>query len=164
MKPLYRARQLWQALTAGAPPEPPLELSAGLRGLYQRMPPADRAHGLRTLERLGGAARSEPDLAVAALLHDVGKSGVGIHLWDRVLYVLAARLAPRWLARLRGMPAGLAALQRHAEEGARRVEAAGGTARTVALIRHHHAGPVAPPWPEPECALLVALQRADEES
>ncbi len=164
MRPLYRARQFWQALTAGAPSEPPLELAAGLCGLYQGLSPADRAHGLRTLERLGSEAHSQPDLAAAALLHDVGKSGVGIHLWDRVLYVLAARLAPRWLAQPQRLPAGLAALQRHAEEGARRVEAAGGTARTVALIRHHHADPGALPWLERERALLAALQRADEET
>ncbi len=161
MRPLYRARQFWQALTDGAPPEPPLELIAGLRSLYQGMAPADRAHGLRTLGRLEGIARSQPDLAVAALLHDVGKSGVGIHLWERVLYVLAQRLAPAWQGRC---PRGLAALQYHAEEGARRVEAAGGTALSVALIRHHHADPAALPWPAGERALLAALQRADERS
>ena len=159
MRVWYRVGQLWQALVASAPPEPPEALPPALRPLYLAMGRADRAHALRTYRRLAGRPA---DLALAALLHDVGKSASHVRLWHRVFYVLAARLAPGWLER--GRPAGVAALRAHAEAGARQVEAAGGPPGVVRLIRYHHADPAALPWPAAERELLQALQRADQAS
>ncbi len=166
MRLWYRARQFWQALAANPGAGSPLELGPGLAGLFQRMPPGDRAHGLRTL-RLLEAEQPPPDLAVAALLHDVGKCRPEIHLWDRVFFVLAGRQAASWLAGLAQRPgagrwAGLIALQTHAERGAAMVAAAGGAPLLVELIRCHHAAPAALPWPADRRRLLEALQRADE--
>lgn len=169
MRPGYRIRQFWQALTAVPSAEVPPELSPGLRELFLGMSPADRSHALRTYQRLLASGQISRDLAIAALLHDVGKSLAPIHLWDRVCFVLAARLAPAWLRRLAAGTGsirwpGLIALQNHAEQGARWVEAAGGVPQVVALIRYHHSPPDSLPWSPGERALLAALQRADEAS
>ena len=112
----YRVRQFWQALAAGPGLAAPPELRPGLRELFLRMPPADRAHALRTYRLLASAEGQPVDLLTAALLHDVGKCGPHIHPWDRALFVLAGRLAPAWLGRLPEAPAasrwaGLVALR-----------------------------------------------------
>lgn len=158
MRPAYRARQFWQALTAAPGREPPCALPPRLAALYRAMPRVDRAHGLRTYRRLAAARQVPAALAAAALLHDVGKARV--HLWDRVLYVLAGGRLPGWLARW----PGLAALRDHAAVGARLVEEAGADEETVALVRHHHDHPLALGWPAAQRASLEALQRADEAS
>jgi len=164
----YRVWQFWQALTAAPGAEVPVGLAPGLQALYAGMPRADRAHGVRTLARLSPEERQHPDLVVAALLHDVGKSGAGVHLWDRVLAVLAGRLAPGWLERVSrregGLWCGLCRIGRHAEEGARRLAAAGASPLTVCLVRCHHGVPAGLDLPEAERGLLEALRRADEEA
>ncbi|MCL6430599.1 MAG: hypothetical protein K6V36_07010 [Anaerolineae bacterium] len=166
MRVWYRVWQFWQALTAAPGAEVPLGLAPGLQALYAGMPRADRAHGLRTLARLTPEERQHPDLLVAALLHDVGKSRADVHLWDRVLTVLAGRLAPGWLEEVSRREAGpwrgLHRIAVHAEEGARRLAAAGASPLAVALVRWHHAVPAGLGWPEGERRLLEALQRADE--
>ena len=163
----YRIRQFWQALTARRATAEPPDLPPGLAHLFWQMPPADRAHGLRACQSLSADGVIPADLVIATLLHDVGKSAHPIHLWDRVLYVLAGRLAYGWLQRVTAVPAaacwsGLVALHRHAEQGARLVAAAGGTPEAVDLIRHHHADPDSLPWPPEKRRLLQALQRADD--
>ena len=165
----YRIRQFGQALAAGSRLVAPPELGAGLRELFLRLPPADRAHALRTYRLLASVEGQPVDLLIAALLHDAGKCGPQVHLWDRVLFVLAGRLAPTWLERLPEAPgasrwAGLVALQSHAERGARLAAAAGAAPRVVSLIRHHHAAPATLGWPEDERRLLQRLQEADESS
>jgi len=153
VRPAYRALQFWHALTAMPPRQPPCDLGPGLCALYGAMPRADRAHGLRTYSRLRAAGPVPADLAAAALLHDVGKARAGIYLWHRVLFVLARGRLPEWLARR----PGFAALRAHAENGAALVAAAGGTPRTVELIRRHHDAHAGDD-------VLAALQAADEES
>jgi hypothetical protein len=158
VRPLYRARQFWQAITAAPGREPPCALAPGLAKLYRAMPRSDRAHALRTYRRLEGPV--PPALAVAALLHDVGKARGGVRLWQRVVFVLAGGRLPGWLAR----QAGLAALAAHAARGAELLAAAGAEAPTVELVRHHHDDPASLGWPAEQRALLEALQRADEAS
>lgn len=167
MRPGYRIRQFFRALTAGRAAHEPPDLPPGLAHLFWQMPPADRAHGLRACRSLSTNGVIPADLVIATLFHDVGKSAFPIHLWDRVLYVLVGRLAPRWLQRVTTGPAGacwsgLVALHRHAEQGARLVAATGGPPEAVDLIRYHHADPDSLPWPPEKRRLLQALQRADD--
>ncbi|MGQ9684647.1 MAG: HD domain-containing protein [Anaerolineae bacterium] len=162
MRLCYRVRQFLQALAAAPAPAALAELPPPLQVLYARMMPADRAHALRTAERLAQAGAVPPELYAAALLHDAGKAGRAIHLFDRVLFVLLARLAPALLQRIR--TPGLVALREHAALGAADVACAGGSRVLVALIRHHHDDPAALAWPAAQRDLLRRLQQADDES
>jgi len=136
--------------------------------LFRTMGWGDRAHGLYVLDLL---KREEgavpPEVAAAALLHDVGKAKSGLTLAHRALVVILRALAPHSLERL-GAPGGPRwqrpfYIQRcHAEIGAQRCARAGCDPLTVALVRWHDA-------PAPRGVLedellsrwLSALQRAD---
>jgi hypothetical protein len=73
----------------------------------------------------------------AALLHDIGKSGRGVTLPARVLWVLLGRAAPGLRAALARRGGGWAALADHAAVGASRLRAAGVDQRIVALVAGH---------------------------
>jgi len=160
VRPAYRVWQFWQALTAAPAREPPCALAPGLAALYRAMPRTDRAHALRTYQKLRAAGPLPEALAAAALLHDVGKLWGQVRLWHRVAYVLARGRPPLWLARR----PGVAALAGHAARGAELLAAAGADAQAVDLVRHHHDAPSSLGWPADRRALLEALQRADEAS
>lgn len=67
--------------------------------LFDRMPVADRRHGLDVAERLLRSGFDDADLLGAALLHDAAK-GRRMRLWHRVAGVLLEALAPALLRRL----------------------------------------------------------------
>lgn len=103
----YRIRQFTNGLTAQVDAA---ELRAiqellppdGL-ALFQRMPVDAQRHSLNVQYTLQSSGHADVDLAVAALLHDVGKvaaAGVRINLWLRGPLVLLEALAPAWLDRL----------------------------------------------------------------
>ena len=48
--------------------------------LFQHMSKADRAHSLRVLAWLQNHGHDDPDLWVAALLHDSGKAAAQLHV------------------------------------------------------------------------------------
>lgn len=71
------------------------------RDLFLGMDPGDQAHSLRVAGFVAQSLRlhptvSEADLMVAALLHDVGKTGANLGLCFRTFWVLGHRVAP-WL-------------------------------------------------------------------
>jgi hypothetical protein len=130
--------------------------------LFDAMPVADRRHGLDVVQRLLAAGQDDPDLLVAALLHDAAK-GRRLRLWHRVAGVLLEALAPRALARLASAEPQPGSWRypfhvyvHHAELGAEAARAAGCSARSVAFIRGTSA--------EADRALAAALQLADEAS
>jgi hypothetical protein len=111
---------------------------------------------------------TSPDLLVAALLHDVGKSRYPLHLWERVLIVLVKALFPtrakRWGA---GAPFGwrrpFVIAEQHPAWGAEMATRAGASPLTVELIcKHQHPSP-SESQSEVE-ALLQKLQAVDDES
>jgi len=115
---------------------------APLLALFDAMPVADRRHGLDVVASLrAGGGGDDAELLLAGLLHDCGKStsaGHGIGLLPRVAWSLGEALGPwfvRLARRLPGFGAALDQLRDHARRSGALVLAAGGSARTAALIR-----------------------------
>lgn len=154
---LYRTRQVVRALRpridAAALEAALTALTEPQKALFLAMERRDQRHALEVLQRLGEAA-SDPDLRVAALLHDCGKGRAPI--WLRVLHVLAPR-ASRRLAKAGtgGWRAAAYRLAHHAELGAAKAEAAGASPAAVRLIRGRPA-----PGEDAKLALLLAADDA----
>ena len=128
--------------------------------LFARMPVADRRHALDVVGRLMSAGRDDPDLLVAALLHDCAK-GEQMRLWHRVAGVLLEALSPRLLSRLASpdraswrYPFHL--YLQHADLSADAAAAAGCSPRAVAFIRGTTA--------EADASLAAAFMAADKAS
>jgi len=156
-----RARQFGRHLVARVAPAERARLATWLTpaqlALFDRMPVADRRHGLDVLERLRALGPDDRDLLLAGLFHDAGK-GRSIRLWHRVAWSLGERLGP-WAHQLAvRMPGGgdaMALLRDHADRSAALALAAGCGRRAAGLIRGD-----APPADAAAAALLHA---ADED-
>jgi hypothetical protein len=130
--------------------------------LFRRMPRDAQAHSLRVLKALQANVQQAdvqqtgvlsprplpPDLAAAALLHDVGKAAAGeagayLGLWLRGPLVLLERWCPDLLVQWASpQPApsiryALYVHHAHPEVGANMARAAGCTPLTCWLIAHH---------------------------
>lgn len=161
----YRVRQFFAALRPRVDPVERslvvVRLTPAERALFARLTAAYQRHSLGVLRRLEAAGYTDADLLRAALLHDVGKAEAGIGLHHRVLAVLLPRFAPTLWGRLVSEEAATGwrrpfyVQRHHAALGARLAQAAGASARTVALIARHH-DPAAADDEE-----LRALRRAD---
>jgi predicted HD phosphohydrolase len=167
----YRARQFLRALTARLAVEDLEEarrtLAPAQWELFSGMSAADRRHAVAVYRALGAQGARSPDLLVAALLHDVGKSLVPASLWVRVTVVLLERFVPHLLEGLsrgeaRGWRRAFVLYRRHAEVGAERAAQAGCSSCTVALILRHEERMDRPKGEEDR--LLALLQAADGRS
>jgi type IV secretory pathway TrbD component len=127
--------------------------------LFDRMPVADRRHGLDVAARLLGGGIDDRDVLSAALLHDAAK-GSRLRLWHRIVGVLLEAFAPGLLARLaRRDPRATNAWHlylRHADLSADAARQAGLSERASAFI----SGSVT----EADVQLAAALHAADEAS
>jgi len=168
---IYRLRQgLARIATLWRPPDVgPVRdiLSAEAFALFGSMSAADQGHSLEALRRLERERPVSPDLAVAALLHDVGKVGGGLTLPYRSAIVLLEALRPQVLERLCDEAEGtwrapFAADANHAATGAERCLAAGCSKWVAALVQYHDASPKE--VPDDLRADLERLQRADDAS
>jgi HD domain len=172
---LYRLRQFWRGLHASVTPAeqalvaqvlPPLAAA-----LFAQLPRDAQRHSLNVLQGVQGAGPVPADLAVAALLHDVGKlaaeqAGVRINLWLRGPLVLLEAWSPDWLRRQgradpsTGWRYALYVHFAHPTIGATWAREAGCSSLACWLIAHHQAT-VAPAASLEEQRLLAALQWAD---
>jgi len=171
---LYRLRQFWLELWA-RPSEVQLEqarsvLTAPEMALFLRMQPGEQAHSLNILFEMQQHGHAHPGLLAAALLHDVGKVRYPLHIWERVLIVLAAAWLPRqarawgdYHGQAPGWRKPFVVARQHAAWGAELAAQAGSPALTVALIRRHQDHFAAAGRPE-EDHLLACLQAFDNES
>lgn len=116
--------------------------------LFARMPVDAQAHSLRVLKELLSGGDASPDLAAAALLHDVGKvaaddAGAYLGLWMRGPLVLLEAWRPHWLAAWASpVPArspryALYVHLAHPQIGAQWAAQAGCSPATCWLIAHH---------------------------
>ena len=178
---LYRTRQFWHALGSAPSSEgialawtmlaPPQQL------IFNRMLRSEQAHSLRVLHALLDQREENKDLLVAALLHDVGKSRFPLHLWERVVIVLAKMICPgcakRWGERVTGdeqVPHGWRRAYIIAEDhpawGAEMAAEAGCSQLTINLIRRHQ--DIVPVSKVEDLSiedrLLLKLQATDDES
>jgi hypothetical protein len=170
-----RMRQGFRALTAGLRPVDAAlaasVLSPAELDLFERLRRSEQIHSLNVLRAIQTAGEDDPDLWVAALLHDVGKTLAPFTLPERVLVVLVRKLAralyERWgQAAPDGEPPRdwrrpFAISRCHAAWSARLMAEAGCSPRAVALARRHQEDLSAPPQDETERLLLI-LQAADD--
>lgn len=148
----YRVRQFFRGLFAKITPAEEEEvqryLSAAEYALFCRMPLDARRHSLNVLQMLIASGKRDSELAVAALLHDVGKvaadeSGTKLGLWIRGPIVLLESIWPRAIEQLAsaspsdGWRYALHVQLEHPRIGAEWADAAGSSAVTCWLIASH---------------------------
>lgn len=148
----YRVRQFATGLAARVPPAEIAQIKQVLPpdgfALFQRMPVDAQRHSLNVYHSLQSSGHRDPDLAAAALLHDMGKvaadeAGVRISLWLRGPLVLLEALAPTQLSRLasadptRGWRYALHVHIEHPAIGAAWADQAGCSTTTCWLIAQH---------------------------
>ncbi|MBC7871546.1 MAG: HD domain-containing protein [Chitinophagaceae bacterium] len=177
---LYRVRQGLRALLAftrrvdhtlaAAHLNPPQMM------LFRQMRRSEQLHSLNvlrdvlTLQSSAGDAISAmnfSDIAVAALLHDVGKTCYPLAIWQKTLVVLVRAFAhPLYNRWSKGDPANIwqrafVVAEQHPEWGAALVSSTGLSDRALWLIAHH--ADDATQWQDDSYVhLLKRLQQADD--
>jgi len=101
---IHRLRQGLRALFAFSQPiDYPLAehyLSPEQMTLFRQMRPSEQLHSLHVLRAVLAQGNTPLDLAVAALLHDVGKSRYPLALWQKTAVVLVRAFIPAIYRRL----------------------------------------------------------------
>jgi hypothetical protein len=139
--------------------------------LFRRMARSEQLHSLNVLQSvLAQAAETPHDLAVAALLHDCGKSYYALTVWQRTLAVLVKKLLPSLSNQLsrNDSPVGLSVWrapfvvrQHHPAWGAALLTQTDTSERAIWLVAHH-ADSLALWQEHPNTPLLARLKQADD--
>src|SRR5688572_9042909 len=74
-------------------------LTPPLMALFLKMRRSERFHSLRVLRSLLAQGDVPPELAIAALLHDVGKTRYPLMIWQKTLPVLVKLVSPALVER-----------------------------------------------------------------
>jgi hypothetical protein len=145
-------------------------LSPELMRLFSSMNRDEQLHSLNVLQRMLAQGNVSNDLAVAALLHDVGKSRYPIAVWQKSLAVLVKAFLPRLYAQLGTVDPVNNVWQRpfivyadHPAWSAQMLHEAGASDITCWLVEHH-AEPIEKWVGHPYMSLLARLQCADDAS
>jgi hypothetical protein len=136
--------------------------------LFRKLRKAEQLHSLNVLRTvLQQEATTPQDLAVAALLHDVGKIRYPMAIWQKSCVVIVRHFLPSFHARWsadehctdwrRMFVVGV----HHPKWSAELVAQVGGTPRALWLIRHH-ADEVSAHTHHPDVTLLKRLKSADD--
>ncbi len=177
MKPFprafYRVWQFWQTLTGTLSPndwrEVKLVLTLNELPLFERMNRADQAHSFRVMKSLQAGGHTDPNLLIAALLHDTGKGLHPLRFWERPVPVLAKGLLREDVhspgnGNLHGWRRPLIIAKEHPAWGSEMAARAGSSPLTVWLIRHHQ-DENPPPIDHPAAErFLTYLKKADNKN
>jgi hypothetical protein len=166
---VYRINQALRGLLAFSQPvERALAaeyLSLELLALFDQMRRSEQLHGLNVLRMVMAQGSTPNDLAVAALLHDVGKSRYAVRIWQKTLAVVVSTLAPglfeRWS---HGSPDDFwqrpfVVKAQHPRWSADMLTAARASETAIWLVAHHQD---TTPVHHPQAHLLQRLQQADD--
>ena len=170
MTAIYRIQQGLRALFAFSQPVDHAlaaqYLSPDLMTRFRQMRHSEQLHSLQVLRTVQAQGCITDDLAVAALLHDVGKSRYPFPVWQKTLVVLVKEIAPTWFQRLSSgdeanfFQRPFVLSQHHPRWSADIVRPAGASDCAVWLVEHH-ADPIAQWADHPWADLLACLQTAD---
>lgn len=162
----YRVFQGLQTIRAQFAPLDPAELtpylSSDLIALFQTMSRGDQLHGIQVLRMLREEGQTDPDLLVAALLHDVGKARYRYGLLARTIAILGRKFFPVWAeARAEGdlrWPGRVFVIyEKHPLWSAEMMAAAGASPLAVEIALRHQE--VLPSKPENRVDELLAILR-----
>ncbi|RMG78413.1 MAG: HD domain-containing protein [Chloroflexi bacterium] len=172
MSALYRIRQGTQALLAFTQTVNlqlvQQYLSSEQYMLFLTMRHSEQLHAVQVLNTVLEQEEQTPqDLAVAALLHDVGKARYRIYIWQKTIAVLAKRFLPklyeRWsedVAPHQWWRRPFIIKAHHPRWGAEMLAETNASERAIWLVAHHQDN--ADDWKEhPDYHLLLRLQKAD---
>jgi len=142
--------------------------------LFKQMQPSEKEHAIVMVRKLAEQCESQPDLLVAALLHDVGKLRYRLNPMERTVVVLVKAVMPRQSRQWGSLAPGewedlpgwrkpFVVAEQHASWGAEIARQAGVSFLTETLIREHH-NPNLNKTGEAENSLLHKLWVVDNES
>jgi len=143
-------------------------LSASQMILFRQMKRSEQLHSLNVLrDVLAQEAQTPADLAIAALLHDVGKTCFPLAIWQKTLAVLVRAGAPqvyhRWSKNnpQHRLFRAFAVAENHPTWSKTLVETTGASDTALWLIAHH-ADPLSQWDDHPYSKLLQRLKSADD--